>query len=256
MIPVRDIRAAGRDVRVARFAASERCDYAMFSGGGLTWFEERAKRGDYALAAAPAGARPDLAGLSCRWGVAPAKHGVVLSVIVAPRGDDERYPILVQDIVRMAIDGAEAGRPVTLDRLGVATPAQAIALEAHALKSTGASGVRATAQRRRGLRARRDLSHVQAEGRRLRRGRLCGRRRRQCRFPQVRRRAAHDARLHARLRRQDGGAPERLRTTSPSGASFARRPRKSPASSPRSPSGTTSTSSTGPRAATPWRRAR
>ena len=44
----------------------------------------------------------------------------------------------------MAIDGAEAGRPVTLDRLGVAAPAQAIALEAHALKSTGASGVRAT----------------------------------------------------------------------------------------------------------------
>ena len=89
MVPVREIRAGGRDIRIARFAASGRCDYAMFSGGGLTWFEERAKRGDYALAAAPAGARPDLAGLSCRWGVAPAKHGVVLSAIVAPRGDDD-----------------------------------------------------------------------------------------------------------------------------------------------------------------------
>ena len=144
MVPVREIRAAGRDVRVARFAASERCDYAMFSGGGITWFEERAKRGEYALAPAAPDVRPDLAGLSCRWGVAPAKHGVVLSLIVAPRGDDPRYPTLVQDIVRTAIVGAEAGRPVMLDRLGVATPAQAIALEAHALKSSGASGVRAT----------------------------------------------------------------------------------------------------------------
>jgi Protein of unknown function (DUF3095) len=33
MIPVREIRASGNDVCVARFAASERCVYAMFSGG-------------------------------------------------------------------------------------------------------------------------------------------------------------------------------------------------------------------------------
>ncbi len=144
MVPLREIRAVGRDIRVARFAASERCAYAMFSGGGVTWFEEQAKRGEYALAAASPSARPDLAGLSCRWGVAPAKHGVVLSLIVAPRGEDLRYPTLVQDIVRMAFDGAETGRPVTLDRLGAAAPAQSIALEAHALKSTGASSVRAT----------------------------------------------------------------------------------------------------------------
>ena len=58
--PGREIRAAGRDVRVARFAASERCDYAMFSGGGMTWFEERAKRGEYALAPAAPDVRPDL----------------------------------------------------------------------------------------------------------------------------------------------------------------------------------------------------
>ena len=42
-VPVAAIRAAGRDVRVARFAASEHCVYAMFAGGGLTWFEEQAK---------------------------------------------------------------------------------------------------------------------------------------------------------------------------------------------------------------------
>src|SRR5271165_6801064 len=52
-IPVREIRAGGRDVRVARFAASTHCLYAMFAGGGLMWFEQEAKRGRYALPTAP-----------------------------------------------------------------------------------------------------------------------------------------------------------------------------------------------------------
>ena len=61
-IPVRDIRAAGRDVRVARFAVSEHCIYAMFAGGGLSWFEERAKRGDFALPPAPEARVPTFPG--------------------------------------------------------------------------------------------------------------------------------------------------------------------------------------------------
>ena len=44
-VPVAEVRAAGRDVWVGRFAASEPCVYAMFSGGGLTGFEDQAKRG-------------------------------------------------------------------------------------------------------------------------------------------------------------------------------------------------------------------
>ena len=68
MAPVGEIRAAGYDVRVARFAASPPCVYAMFAGGGLTWFDDAAKRGAFALPPAEPGARPDLSGLSCRWG--------------------------------------------------------------------------------------------------------------------------------------------------------------------------------------------
>ena len=34
-IPVAAVRAAGPDVRIARFAASPDVSYAMFSGGGL-----------------------------------------------------------------------------------------------------------------------------------------------------------------------------------------------------------------------------
>jgi hypothetical protein len=143
MIPVADLRRGGRDVRVARFAASEHCLYAMFAGGGLTWFEERAKRGEYALPPAPPDARPDLSGLSCRWGVAPAKHGVVLSVIVSPRGDDPRYPPLVSDVVRLALDASQSGNPITVEGLEVKAPGQAITLEASALKASGVSSAKA-----------------------------------------------------------------------------------------------------------------
>jgi hypothetical protein len=136
-IPVADVRAAGQDVRVARFAASEVCAYAMFGGGGMAWFEGQAKRGLFAVPSAPRYMHPELAGLSCRWGVAPAKHGVVASLIVAPRGDDPRYADLVEDLVWFATEASGSGRPVTVDMLTPGEPTVAIALEASAIKALG-----------------------------------------------------------------------------------------------------------------------
>jgi hypothetical protein len=129
MVPASAVRAAGRDIRVGRFAASPHCTYAMFVGGGLAWIEMEAKRGIYHLEPAPAGARPDLSDLSCRWGVAPAAHGTILSIIVAPRGDDPRFPALVEEVVQLAMSAEDGGRPITLSSLVAAWPGQAIALE-------------------------------------------------------------------------------------------------------------------------------
>ena len=143
MVSVAEIRGAGRDIRVARYGASPHCAYAMFSGGGLTWFEGRAKRGEYALEPAAPGTRPDLSGLSCRWGVAPAKHGVILSIIVAPRGDDPRFPQLVEEIVRTALDAVDGGRPITLDSLGPGPAMAAISLESAVLAKPGVSRLKA-----------------------------------------------------------------------------------------------------------------
>jgi hypothetical protein len=130
-------------VKVARYAAAAQCVYAMFSGGGLSWFEAEAKRGNHLLAPAPAGVRPDLSGLSCRWGVAAAKYGVVLSLIVAPRGDDPRFATLIDEIVRTVLDAPLSGRPITLASLGVANPVTAIALEAAVTTASGVSHTRA-----------------------------------------------------------------------------------------------------------------
>ena len=136
-ILVRDVRATGRNVRVARYGATPYCVYAMFMGGGLTWFENEVKRGRHLLSAASAGARPDLSGLSCRWGVSPAKNGVVLSLIVAPRGDDPRFPTLVDEIVKLALSTPASDRPVTSASLKLGDPVKAIALETAVRSASG-----------------------------------------------------------------------------------------------------------------------
>jgi Protein of unknown function (DUF3095) len=142
MAPVGEIRAAGPDVRVARFAAAPPCIYAMFAGGGLTWFDTAAKRGAYALPPAEPGAQPDLSGLSCRWGVAPAKHGLVLSLIVAPRGNDARFATLINEIVKSSL-AVTSERPVTLMSLRPGNPGKAIALEILVKKASGLSRAKA-----------------------------------------------------------------------------------------------------------------
>jgi len=142
-IPVREIRAAGFDVKVGRYGASPHCAYAMFAGGGLTWFEGRAKQGEYALAPAAPGTRPDLSDLSCRWGVAPARHGLILSVIVLPRGDDARFSALVDEIVGVALAATDGARPITLASLIAGKAGPAIALESITMKAAGRSPLRA-----------------------------------------------------------------------------------------------------------------
>ena len=86
MVPVREIRAKGFDIRVARFAPSTDVSYAMFSGGGLGWAEAAIKRGEFAIAPGPQGAIPDLSGLSCRFEEIPSARGLILSALIVPQG--------------------------------------------------------------------------------------------------------------------------------------------------------------------------
>ncbi len=143
MATVADIRANGRDVRVARYGPSAHCAYAMFAGGGLNWFDAAAKDGHFALTPAAPGTRPDLSDLSCRWGVTPARHGVILSLIVAPRGDDPRFPRFLAEIVGEVLAVEDGGRPVTIDTLVGGRAGPAIALESAVFRAGGASGLTA-----------------------------------------------------------------------------------------------------------------
>jgi hypothetical protein len=141
LIPVAAIRAAGWDVRVARYAPSSNVSYAMFMGGGLAWAECAMKAGDGAVEAiepAIKGTRPDLTGLLCPWQEFPSQRGVVLSLIVAPVSgvDDPAFRELIGDILWMTGQKNEAGHPI-LDPLRALTwPPSGLDLEARATRVT------------------------------------------------------------------------------------------------------------------------
>jgi DUF3095 family protein len=114
LVPVKDIRAQGLDVRVARFGASSNVSYAMFSGGGLGWADAAMKRGEFAVPAAEAGTQPDLSGLSCRFEEIPSTRGLILSVLVVPTNgaDPLAFRKVIEDIIRLVEQSPDAGRPV------------------------------------------------------------------------------------------------------------------------------------------------
>jgi Protein of unknown function (DUF3095) len=100
MVPVATVRAAGLDVRVARFAPSDNVTYAMFTGGGLAWADAAMKRGEFAVPTAPPGTRPDLTGLFCRFEEIPARRGLILSLVIVPAGTDPTpFRALIEGVV-------------------------------------------------------------------------------------------------------------------------------------------------------------
>jgi hypothetical protein len=134
LVPVADIRAAGADVRVARYAPSANLSYAMFSGGGLAWADAAVKRGDFAVTPAPPGTWPDLTGLSCRFQEFRATRGVILSVLILPAAgaDPAAYRALIEDVLALVERSPDAGRPVPAGAPEMRWPPQGVDLEARA----------------------------------------------------------------------------------------------------------------------------
>jgi len=132
MVPVAEVRAHGLDVLVARYAVSENLTYAMFSGGGLAWTDAAMKRGEFAVTPAPPGTWPDLSGLSCRFREIRSARGVILSVLVLPRPDAEpaAFRKLTEEIVTLAEQSPDAGRPVPAGGPGMSWPPPGVELEA------------------------------------------------------------------------------------------------------------------------------
>ncbi len=131
LVPVVDIRAAGHDVRVARFAASPAVAYASFTGGGVEWAEQEVKAGRYLLDPAAPGDLPNLRGLSCQWGPIGSANGVILSLIVKPRAgvDMERFAGLVRSVIA-ELESREGRNPVPDDGPPVGWTKGAISLQA------------------------------------------------------------------------------------------------------------------------------
>lgn len=140
-VSVAEIRRHNADVRVARYAPSDNISIAMFSGGGMAWADAAMKRGEIALELAPAGAHPDLSGLSCRYEEIPASRGLVLSLVVAPgrRAQALAFRQVIEDIARIVEKTPNASRPVPGQRLRLTWPPTGLDLEARAARRAGES---------------------------------------------------------------------------------------------------------------------
>lgn len=114
LVPVAEIIAAGREVRVARFQVTPDVSYAMFAGGGSSWAEARMKEGRFAVPPAPPEAHPDLTGLSCRWNPIRSRHGDIVSIIALPagQGNAQAFEALVLEIVALAGGEEREGHPI------------------------------------------------------------------------------------------------------------------------------------------------
>lgn len=139
IVPVREIRAAGLDVAVARYAASSHVDYAMFSGGGVAWAEAQMKAGRYRVEPAAPGAFPNLEGLSCRWTPMRSKNGKILSLIAIPKpgADPGEVAGVMRRIVGATRRLERGGHPVPPSGPGTGWPTTGIAIEAHAARKGG-----------------------------------------------------------------------------------------------------------------------
>lgn len=139
LVPIAEVLEHELNVRVARVRASEHVTYAMFAGGGASWAEAEMKAGRYRVLPAPAGTRPDLTGLSCRWDPIEARHGEIVSVIAVPNGVDSLpgFAVLVADLVALANEEERGGHPVPLTGPPLGFPPAGLDIEARALAPKG-----------------------------------------------------------------------------------------------------------------------
>lgn len=139
MVSVEKIRRNGHDVRVGRYAVSDNISIAMFSGGGVAWADAAMKRDEISVPRAPAGARPDLSGLSCRFEQFPTQYGQILSVLVLP-ADTSRmsaFRAVVKQIISMVEGSSECARPAAREAMQLKWPPQGCDLEALASRKSG-----------------------------------------------------------------------------------------------------------------------
>jgi hypothetical protein len=117
LVPVSAIRAAGQDVKVARYAPNEFVRYAMFSGGGTSFAEAQMKLGQFVVDESLSEADPDLTGLSCRWSPIEARNGEVVSIIVVPgeKNDPFAFQEMVSTIVSISSEQDRGGHPIPAD---------------------------------------------------------------------------------------------------------------------------------------------
>jgi len=136
LVPVARVREQGLEVYVTRFGPSPHVAYAIFSGGGLAWADAAMKRGDFAVASASPGTRPDLAGLSCRFSPIATRRGVILSLMImkAQPAATDAFRAVIEDVVKLIEASPGMSTPVPQTGLCIHWPPTGVELEARTLR--------------------------------------------------------------------------------------------------------------------------
>ncbi|NKC14776.1 MAG: DUF3095 family protein [Gammaproteobacteria bacterium] len=117
-VPVREIRARGASILVARMEFSPGNAMAMFRGDGFDLADSVVKSGEFAIDTQPAAShQPDLESLSCRWSPMPSTNGAMLCLIIGARahdtyGTDEIYRQVLERINGVVALNASESSPV------------------------------------------------------------------------------------------------------------------------------------------------
>jgi hypothetical protein len=144
LVRIDEIRKSGHNVRVARFLASKKLAYAVFSGRGISWAEEQMKQGHNLITPAPSGTQPDLTGLSCRWSPIRAEDGCkILSIIMLPRDDRARFDRCATALFGILEQDRRDSNPVPESGPDFRIGWQSLRLEALATQGTEGSKLRA-----------------------------------------------------------------------------------------------------------------
>ena len=136
LVPVSVIRQAGFDVNVKALRVSDAVKNYAFRGGGISHAEALMKTGQYAIGPAPAGGKPDLAGLSCRWTpIKPASRNIVSIIVEAGQNAADSFPRTAAEILRLTGMGRQGtGSPMPAKGPDTAWPPEGIDLEARAAR--------------------------------------------------------------------------------------------------------------------------
>jgi hypothetical protein len=136
LVPMSRIRADGFDVKVRPVRVSEAMTNYAFTGGGISQAEKLMKEGEYRVARGPAGSRPNLEGLSCRWTPVSAQGRKIVSLIVE-RGElagAAEFSRVAHELLAMLGMEGDGGSPIPKTGPGISWPVKGSDLEARATR--------------------------------------------------------------------------------------------------------------------------
>jgi hypothetical protein len=137
IVPVKDIRAKGCDVKVAGLFVSQAIINFAFIGRGVALAEILMKQGEYEVMPAKSGEYPDLTGLSCRWMPIEKKGSKIISMIVEAYEGKASIPAdVLGELLKMINSDTPEGHPAPEDEIKFKWPVEGVDLEA---KATGMS---------------------------------------------------------------------------------------------------------------------